>query len=123
MLSHGIKIWAERAESDPLRQESLEDPVQEGVCDSAPSRPAITSRFVTSQPRYLAQSAGSVIFIIVIKSSQKFFKKVTLKANLVPASRRELDLAPGANFGARAKYFNLKFLGCYKTNSFQILAV
>ena len=60
---------------------------------------------VTSLARVLAGFAGSVIIIMVIKSSQKIFKTVMLKANLVPASRRELDFDSGANFGARSKNF------------------
>ena len=52
---------------------------------------------------------------------QKFSKIATTKANLVPASRRVIDLTSGANFGARSKNFKIKLYSYFWTNLSQNL--
>ena len=80
---------------------------KEGVCESAVSQPICWFRFVTSLAR-VPVAALVALPEFKTKNSQKIVKTVTLKANLVPASRRELDFASGASFGARSKKFQFE---------------
>ena len=65
------------------------------------------TRFVTSLARVLT---GWLVVLPERKivSNQNISVNDTLKANLVPASRRELDFVSGASFGARSKKFQFE---------------